>query len=206
MFRLVYVAFLGKFRGAEKEEEALHESPRSMTIPLTILGILAAIGGFIGIPHIFHLPNVLDKVLEPLIPAVNPVHYLHNVSTEWKMMGISVAIAIAGWLIAGSLYRKESTVPDKLATGSLGYIYKLVLNKYYVDEIYSVLVIRPVKRIGDFFWYYIDVILIDGAVNLAGMLATCCGRVIGLFQNGSVKMYAFSMLTGILILFWIFVG
>ncbi len=206
MFRLVYVAFLGKFRGAGKEEEALHESPRSMTIPLIILGILAAVGGFIGIPHIFHIPNLMDKVMEPLIPHINPFHYLHNVSTEWTMMGISVAIAIAGWLIARGLYRKESEVPGKLATGSLRHVYKLLLNKYYVDEIYFALVIRPVKRIGDFFWYYADVIFIDGAVNLAGMLATCCGRVISLFQNGSVKMYAFSMLTGILILFWIFLG
>ncbi len=206
MFRLVYIAFLGNFRGGEAEKEGLHESPRSMTIPLTILGILAAIGGFIGFPHIFHLPNLLDKTLEPLIPAVNPVHYLHNISTEWTMMGISVAIAIAGWVIARGLYRKESEIPARIAGGPFKYFYKLLLNKYYVDEIYFTLIVHPIKRIGDFFWYYIDVIFIDGAVNLSGMLATCCGRVITLFQNGSVKVYAFSMLTGILILFWIFVG
>ncbi len=205
MFRLIYVAFLGNFRGGEKEEEGLHESPRSMTVPLTILGVLAAVGGFIGIPHIFHLPNVLDKLLEPMIPAVNPVHYLHSVSTEWTMMGISVAIAILGWLIARTFYRGTSRKLVDGISNTFSYTHKVLLNKYYVDEIYFAIVVHPIKRIGDFLWYYVDVIFIDGAVNLAGMLATCCGRVITLFQNGSVKMYAFSMLTGILILFWIFV-
>ena len=206
MFRLIYVAFLGQFRGSEKEKEGLHESHRSMTVPLTILGVLAAVGGFIGIPHIFHMPNLLDKTLEPLIPAINPVHYLHNVSTEWTMMGISVAIAIAGWLIARSFYAGASRKAVDGLSRTFSYVHKLLLNKYYVDEIYFAIVVHPIKRIGDFLWYYVDVIFIDGAVNLTGMLATCCGRVITLFQNGSVKMYAFSMLTGILILFWIFIG
>ncbi len=121
-------------------------------------------------------------------------------------MGISVAIAIAGWLIARSFYAGASRKAVDGLSRTFSYVHKLLLNKYYVDEIYFAIVVHPIKRIGDFLWYYVDVIFIDGAVNLTGMLATCCGRVITLFQNGSVKMYAFSMLTGILILFWIFIG
>ena len=205
MFRLVYLTFFGDFRGNEREAEALHESPRSMTVPLIILAVLAAIGGFLGVPHVFHLPNLLEHILEPMIPAIAEGHLMHSVRLEWILMGGSVAIALVGFLVARAMYRKVSDVPEKIA-GSLGPVYRLLLNKYYVDEVYAAGVVHPIRRLADFLWYYVDVIVIDGLVNLAGMIASCMGRVVALFQNGSVKMYAFSMLAGILILFWVFLG
>jgi len=205
MFRLVYLTFFGSFRGNDQEAEALHESPRVMTVPLIILALLAAVGGFIGIPHVFHLPNLLEHTLEPMIPQIAVPHLLHSVKLEWILMGASVGIALVGFLVARALYGRESRIPEKMST-VMGPVYRLLLNKYYVDEIYAAGVVNPIRRFADILWYYFDVIVIDGLVNLAGMIATCLGRVVALFQNGSVKMYALSMLTGILILFWIFLG
>ena len=205
MFRLVYLTFFGEFKGDEKEAEALHESPRVMTVPLIILAVLAAVGGFIGIPHVFHLPNYLEFALEPVIPHIAVPHLLHSVKLEWILMGASVAIALVGFLVARSLYGRASQVPEKTAN-AIGPVYRTLLNKYYVDEIYAATVINPIKKLADILWYYVDVIIIDGLVNLSGMIAACFGRVVALVQNGSVKTYAVSMLAGILILFWIFLG
>ncbi len=205
MFRLVYLTFFGEFRGTEKESEALHESPKSMTIPLVILGVLAAVGGFLGIPHIFHAPNVMEHVLEPMVLVVNPVHLLHDVKLEWILMGVSVGIAALGWLLARTLYGRETDLPEKMASG-MAYGHRMLSNKYYVDEMYAAVIVRPIRRMAEILWYYVDVIVIDGVVNLSGMLMQCFGRVIALVQNGAVKVYALSMLVGILILFWVFLG
>jgi len=202
MFRLVYLTFLGEYKGEEKEAEALHESPATMTIPLIILGILSTVGGFLGIPHIFHLGNWLEHYLEPVIAKVHPMHYLHSVKMEWILMGVSVGIAILGFLIAKIMYGRKSTIAATLAD-KLSYVHRLLMNKYYVDEIYDAVVITPIKKFGEFLWLFIDVIIIDGIVNLSGMLVLCFGRLYSLVQNGAIKVYAFSMLAGILILFWV---
>lgn len=202
MFRLVFLTFHGEFKGEAKEEEALHESPSTMTIPLIILGVLSTIGGLIGIPHIFHIPNWLEHYLEPIIANVNQIHYLHDVKMEWILMIVSVSIAAFGLLIAWLLYGKKSTVAETIAN-KLSYMYRLLLNKYYVDEIYDAIIISPIKKIAEMLWLFVDVVIIDGIVNLSGMLVQCFGRLYSLVQNGAIKVYAFSMLAGILILFWV---
>jgi len=119
--------------------------------------------------------------------------------------GVSVGIAAVGWLLARTLYGRETELPQKMAS-SMGYAHRMLSNKYYVDEMYSAVIIRPIRKMAELLWYYVDVIVIDGVVNLSGMLMQCFGRVIALVQNGAVKVYALSMLVGILILFWVFLG
>ncbi len=203
MFRLVYLTFLGEFRGDKKEEEGLHESPSVMTVPLMVLAFLSVVGGWIGFPHIFKLPNLLEHYLEPVIATIGNIHYIHNVSLEWILLFVSVGLAVIGWLFARFLYGRKTDAPKKLAD-LFSYYYKILLNKYYVDEIYFALIVNPIKKIGDFFWLFIDTVIIDGFVNLCAYLARCVGKVYSLYQNGAVKVYALTMLGGILVLFWIF--
>lgn len=203
MFRLVYLTFLGDFRGGKEEEEGLHESPSVMTVPLMALAFLSVVGGWMGFPHIFHLPNLLEHYLEPMVENIGNIHFMHNVSMEWTLMFVSVGLAIVGWLVARFLYGRKTDAPSKLAN-TFNYFYKILLNKYYVDEIYFALIVNPVKKIGEFCWLFIDTVIIDGAVNLSASLARCVGKIYSLYQNGAVKVYALTMLGGILILFWIF--
>ncbi len=203
MFRLVYLTFLGDFRGGKNEEEGLHESPSVMTVPLMSLAFLSVVGGWLGFPHIFHLPNVLEHYLEPMVENIGGLHFMHNISMEWTLMFVSVGLAIIGWLFAKFLYGRKTDAPSKLAN-TFGYFHKILLNKYYVDEIYFALIVNPVKKIGEFCWLFIDTVIIDGAVNLSANLARCVGKIYSLYQNGAVKVYALTMLGGILILFWIF--
>ena len=203
MFRLVYLTFLGDFRGSKEEEEGLHESPSVMTVPLMALAFLSVVGGWMGFPHIFHLPNLLEHYLEPMVENIGHIHFMHNVSMEWTLMFVSVGLAIVGWLFARFLYGRKTDAPSKLAN-TFNYFYTILLNKYYVDEIYFALIVNPVKKIGEFCWLFIDTVIIDGAVNLSASLARCVGKIYSLYQNGAVKVYALTMLGGILILFWIF--
>ncbi len=203
MFRLVYLTFLGDFRGGKEEEEGLHESPSVMTVPLMALAFLSVVGGWMGFPHIFHLPNLLEHYLEPMVENIGNIHFMHNVSMEWTLMFVSVGLAIVGWLFARFLYGRKTDAPSKLAE-TFNYFYTILLNKYYVDEIYFALIVNPVKKIGEFCWLFIDTVIIDGAVNLSASLARCVGKIYSLYQNGAVKVYALTMLGGILILFWIF--
>ncbi len=205
MFRLVYLTFHGEYKGTKEEAEGLHESPATMTIPLMILAVLSAIGGFLGIPHIFHIPNWLEHYLEPIVVKVHEIHYLHSVQMEWILMGVSVAIAVLGWFVAKSLYSKQSDTAKNLAD-KMKYLHNLLMNKYFVDEIYEAVIINPIKKIGEILWLFVDVVIIDGIVNLSGMLVKCFGRLYSLLQNGAIKVYAFSMLAGILVLFWIILG
>ena len=203
MFRLVYLTFLGDFRGGKEEEDGLHESPSVMTVPLMALAFLSVVGGWMGFPHIFHLPNLLEHYLEPMVENIGNIHFMHNVSMEWTLMFVSVGLAIVGWLFAKFLYGRKTDAPSKLAN-TFNYFYTILLNKYYVDEIYFALIVNPVMKIGEFCWLFIDTVIIDGAVNLSASLARCVGKIYSLYQNGAVKVYALTMLGGILILFWIF--
>ena len=170
MFRAVYMTFHGAFRGGEEAEHHLHESPRSMTVPLIILGVLSIVGGFIGFPgQLFHKTgwNLIEDFLHPVIlplgeahgVAAATEHAVHGVSfgTEWLLVGISVAVAVVGWLIARRFYVGEGAFafPRKLAD-RLPLIHKLLFNKYWIDEIYSALIIRPVHRLAIFLWRIID--------------------------------------------------
>ena len=164
MFRAVYMTFHGTFRGGEEAEHHLHESPRSMTAPLIILGALSIVGGFIGFPgQLFHKTgwNLIEDFLHPVIlplgeahgAAVATEHAVHGISlgTEWLLVGISIAVAVVGWLIARRFYVGEGAfaLPGKLAD-RLPLIHKLLFNKYWIDEIYNALIIRPVHRLAIF--------------------------------------------------------
>jgi len=202
MFRLVYLTFFGKFRGTTEQQHHLHESPWTMTVPLIILGTLSLIGGWIGIPKLLSggaIPNFFHDFLEPAISKFGHVHVEHYThATEFSLMGLSVIIAIIGWFLARSMFSElKKELPDP---NTYSGIPKILWNKYWVDEIYDTIIVRPLKYLSTKIFLNIsDLKIIDGAANGS---ATGWRKVSSLFaflQTGNMQAYGFYMIVGIAI-------
>lgn len=203
MFRLYAMTFLGKFRGTETQEHHLHESPKAITIPLIILAILSVIGGWIGIPEVFiHGGHKLDEFLAPVFAQSNAVvktlgeqHHLSH-TTEYMLMGISVAAALAALVFAWTKFSKYQKA-EKEETG-LG---KVLANKWYVDELYDIIIVKPVLSIAKYLNNIFEKKGIDGFVNGVGKAVNYGSRQIRLLQSGQVGAYVLMMVLGILLFF-----
>ncbi len=199
MFRLYGMTFLGKFRGTHEQEHHLHESPKAITIPLVILAILAVVGGWIGIPEIFvHGGHRLEAFLEPIFAPSNALLKKHELShsKEYLLMGASVVFAFAAMLYAWNKFSKyQKTDAEEKGLG------KVLANKWYVDELYNSIIVKPVLSIGKFFTNIVERKGIDGIVNGVGKAVNYSSRQIRLLQSGQVGAYVLMMVLGILILF-----
>ena len=198
MFRLYATTFAGSFRGTHDQEHHLHESPSAMTIPLIVLALLAAVAGFLGIPAVF-APNAhwLEHFLEPVFAAsvaAKPIAEEANKGQEWMLMGISVAVALIGTLWAWLRYSRKPELEDATGFG------KVLANKWYVDEFYNAIVVKPLDMLGKFFTFF-DKWVIDWLVNGVGRLIRYGSRQIRLLQSGQVGGYVLLMVVGILVLF-----
>ncbi|MGF7230858.1 NADH-quinone oxidoreductase subunit L [Arachidicoccus sp.] len=202
MFRIYAMTFLGKFRGTEEQKHHLHESPKAMTIPLSILAILAVVGGFIGIPEVF-VPNahLLENYLRPIFAASEPLKHVHEVSrsTELLLMAISTILIILSIIWA---WTKFSNYEDQ-ARPTTG-IAKALENKWYVDEIYDALVANPLMKFTAFLKNIVEKSGIDGIVNGVGKFIQYSSRQIRLVQSGQVGSYILMMVLSLVILFLVF--
>jgi NADH-quinone oxidoreductase subunit L len=196
MFRLYATTFLGKFRGSNEQEAHLHESPLAMTLPLIVLAILSALGGAIGIPHIMGGNHWLSGQLSSIVSTPQEAHLA--VSTEWILMGVSVAIAAFALVIALSRYSKQTDEEPSSAIGKFFY------HKWYIDELYQKAIIEPLNKFALFLKEFIEKKVIDGAVNGTGKLVQFSARKVRLIQNGQAGYYILFMVLGIitLFLFW----
>ncbi|RMG64152.1 MAG: NADH-quinone oxidoreductase subunit L [Calditrichaeota bacterium] len=201
MSRLVFVTFFGQSRVEPEVEAHIHESPPVMTIPLMVLAVLSAIGGFVGVPAILGGENRFEHFLEPVfVGAEEHLHFAHVPhSLEYGLMLISILAALAGIGLAYGMYIKGSPDPDRLAQRFSG-LYKLLYNKYYVDEIYDALVVQPLLSFSRFLWRVVDNGLIDGLVNLTGRLGLLISQVLRRIQTGYVQNYAAVFVVGVLII------
>ncbi len=175
VFRAIFLCFFGEYRG----EGRPHESPPSMTIPLIVLAALSLGGGFLPVPHF----------LDPVFPAMEGQH-------ESALVFVSVALGLAGIGVAAWFYVLRPGLADRVAA-SLGGLYRLVYNKYFVDEIYWAAVVRPV--VGGsrtLLWRVMDAGVIDGIVNGIGGRARDAGRLVRLLQSGNIRSYATWVLLG----------
>ncbi len=203
MFRLYYVVFGGEYRGKGHP----HESPTSMTLPLVVLGGLTAVVGFLGVPVVFHLPNLMERFLEPLTPAVEGLagttfHLSHGM--EWALMIGSVVVAGLGWLAARALYRTDASWTwVKGFTARHPRLYDTVFNKYYVDEFYDRTVGAALRGVSRFCFSIIDGVLIEGPVNLSGFFVELTGNVLRFLHNGNLRTYALHIVLGVAILLWL---
>ena len=212
MTRLMWLVFFGEYRGDREKWDKAHESPSSMTVPLMLLAVLSIVGGWIGIPKVLtggKDVNLFHHWLAPAITEVGGGHdeaahgagIAHSTGEELALIGLALVVAIAGILVALSIYRREGAA-ERLAKRS-GPIYTLVRNLYWVDEFYEAVILRPFYALCRFFTA-IDKWVVDGLVNAAGATAEITGHVIKLFQTGFVRNYALMFLLGVVaILFYL---
>jgi NADH-quinone oxidoreductase subunit L len=179
VFRAMFLTFFGEYRGHEHP----HESPPSMTIPLAVLALLSLVGGFIRIP----------AWLESFFPGA-------EAPEEFSLVAISVAAGVIGILVAYVMYVRKPGLADTVAARAGGF-YRLAYNKYFIDEIYDHVVVKPVVAISRVvLWRGVDAGLIDGAVNGIGSQSQGIGSLLKLLQSGNIRSYATWVLFGSVIL------
>ena len=194
MFRLLFLTFFGKFRGTHEQEHHLHESPSSMTFPLIVLAILSVVGGLLGLPEFWHMPNWMSNNLETIIVRKNPSTLNHE--TEWMLMGIAVLAAAVTIYLAYIIYRQKKTIPLKEGDKMPG-LQTVIYNKYYVDEFYDAVIRKPLDVLSVAFHKFFDIQIIDGLVNGVGSTVKTLGSGIRLLQQGNIGFYIISMVIGI---------
>jgi NADH-quinone oxidoreductase subunit L len=197
MFRLLFLTFFGKFRGTHEQEHHLHESPASMTIPLVVLAALSIVGGLLGLPEFWQLPNWMHHQLEPVI--ARPHFSMLSHETEWLLMGIAVAAALVMIYITWVLFMKKKVLPAE-REDLLKPWQKLIYNKYYVDEVYEAGITKPINVIGKALYEFFDKQIIDGLVNGVGTLVKGAGSLIRLYQNGNIGFYVMNMALGVILI------
>ncbi len=207
MFRLVSLTFLGKERFGHDVHP--HESPKVMTIPLMILAVLSIFGGYVGIPELFsgENGNLFHNWLEPVFSnAERKLDYFNNHThfEEILLMTISIAVAVISMYLAFVIYTRKRSIAEVVSAKFAG-IYKLLWNKYYVDEVYDATVVNPIKVTSEsFLWKIADTRIIDGFVNGTASLINKISGYIRLIQTGVTQFYAIIMMLGIaLTLLWI---
>jgi NADH-quinone oxidoreductase subunit L len=209
MFRLVFMTFTGECRINPKAKSHLHESPFVITFPLIVLGILAVVGGYVGMPKVLGmLPNYLEHYLEPVFQESH--HFVqqqlqghgeahHSHALEFGLMGVSVVIALIGIGIAYVLYKVSPSIPAKF-TASFPALHRAVYNKWYIDELYDFLFVNPCKAFGNFLWKGFDVVVVDGIVNGVATVVKGFGGMLRHIQTGYVHNYALSMALGVVVI------
>ncbi|HJL94119.1 MAG: NADH-quinone oxidoreductase subunit L [SAR324 cluster bacterium] len=202
MFRMIYLTFHGESRVDSHTAEHVHESPLSMTIPLMILALLAVTGGFFGVPHVFHLiPNGMENYFQGFFTEIPSGH--GAVSTEWTLMGFSVAFALLAWFVAGRLYHSGFDLASRLRS-KCEPLYQLSLNKWYVDEFYNSVIIQPGRLFSThILWRLFDQNVIDRAVNTTADVARMVGNSIRPLQNGLTQNYALIFTLGAFLILWL---
>jgi NADH-quinone oxidoreductase subunit L len=203
MFRLVFLVFHREPRASDGMAHHPHEAPSAMRVPLMILAGLSVVAGFIGIP-IIEGAHLIRAYLEPVftrypLPPEALGHALHRPGLELVMLLISLALAIGGILLAMYMYLIDTTLPERISTQFHG-VYRLLMGKYYIDELYDWLVVEPVKRSAAWLWAQVDMGLVDGTVNQAGEFVRQDSAWLSRVQSGFVRNYALSIFLGAVVI------
>jgi len=200
MFRLLFMTFFGDYHGVQVDAHGHanashghdgqgepHESPMVMLVPLMILALLSVVGGLVGIGNRF------EHFLEPVFgsgAAADAAGEAANHGTELLLMGISVTVAVLGFIFAYVLYVSKPYLPQKIAEALNGF-YTAVLNKYYVDELYAKLFVKPlVDGSTSILWQGVDRKVIDDTVNNAADGARHVSDEVRHMQSGNLRSYA----------------
>jgi len=201
MFRLLFMTFFGDYHGAQVDAHGHgslahghddhghgepHESPMVMLVPLMILALLSVLGGFVG----YH--NGFEHFLEPVFGTgiAESAGESTGRGTEFLLMGISVLVAFAGAILAWFLYVSKPYLPQKIADGLNGF-YTAVLNKYYIDELYAKLFVKPlIDGSTSILWQGVDRKIIDDSVNNAADGARQVSDEVRQMQSGNLRSYA----------------
>ncbi|QKZ11956.1 NADH-quinone oxidoreductase subunit L [Spirosoma sp. KUDC1026] len=201
MFRLLFLTFFGEFRGTEDQKHHLHESPVTMTAPLVVLAVLSAIGGLLNLPG----SGWLGEFMAPLFEnsrQVNPEAFAESTiehSTEYILMAVSAGVALLALGLAYVMYISRSAVPAP-DSAERSAPEQVIYNKYYVDEIYETIIVRPIRGMGDAFYSFGEFV-IDGVVNGVAWLVRQSAAQLRLLQNGSIGFYVLAMVVSMVVIF-----
>jgi NADH-quinone oxidoreductase subunit L len=201
MFRLLFLTFFGTTRASDDVIHHAHESPKSMTIPLMVLAILSSIGGWMGIPEVLGGANQIEEFLSPVFAASQAHLHLTHLSdaTEFGLMGTVITLTVALISVAYVIYVKKNSIP--VAEGKeLSVGHSLLYNKYYVDELYEAIIVKPLFWLSTFFERFIEKLGIDGLVNGVGNTVIRGSKVARLLQTGNIGFYIFAMVVSIVLI------
>jgi NADH-quinone oxidoreductase subunit L len=200
-FRIIFLVFHGKFRGTPKSdnrrEHHLHESPKVMTIPLIILAVGAIAAGWVGIPELLGGGNWISHFFEPVVgyPEITATY-----AEKWMVIGIAIFVALTGIFMAWVFYSLKPEIPKTLAAKFKG-IYTTLWNKYYVDELYDFIAVKPTKWIASSILVAVtDGKIIEGIVNGVPGAIRNFGERLRKLQTGHLQHYAVSMAIGLFVI------
>lgn len=220
MWRLVSLVFLGRYRGRSEVLQHAHDAPFSMAMPLVVLATGSVLVGFLGTPTFLGGSNAIEHWLHPSLSGAEvqvedrlafvseepPRHELAGSEThasaaaEWGAAGAAFASALLGLLLAAQLYVRRPEAATELAA-RFAALKGLLSNKYYVDEMYTQTIVRPIRSLSDaVLWRIVDQRMIDGAVNMTGGLTKVFSYVFRFAQDGYVQTYVLVVVLGALAL------
>ncbi len=228
MFRLIFMTFHGTSRVDREAEHHIHESPKSMLVPLMILAALSIVGGWVSWPEIFggnsHFINFLSTVVAvPHEARIEPLKGASSRLGEIHLMLLSEGLVVLGILFAWYLYVKRTDLPEKIAK-AFGGFYRLVYNKYYVDQLYDAMFVNRAKDLGlalgafdrnvidgvgvngagwltrfisnvSIWW---DTWIVDGSVRLFAYIVWCLNIPVRMIQDGLVQSYMLLIVLGLI--------
>ena len=236
MWRLMYMTFYGNSRVAPEVAAKIHESPPVMTAPLQALAIGSILAGWLGVPKVWTIFPEKMRLFEAWLAPVfaNPTalaaeeagHASHDVGLEWLLMAVSVTIAVAGIIVARVFYKIKPEIPESLGAKFPG-VHKVLLNKWYLDEIYDFFFVDGFAKGGGKALGWFDRNVVDGAVNAVGWLTRSFARIsmwwdtwvidgavrlssfmvkvasypVRILQTGQVQSYALFIVVGAIVLF-----
>lgn len=190
MFRALYLTFFGEFRGTKHQREHVHESPATMTIPLVVLAVLSLLGGLLGVPGY----SWMGEYLKPVLPVSAGGEHHHLGVVEYSLMALAVVGALVGIFFAYYLYLLKKNVPleDNKKRG----VKKLIYHKFYVDECYHALFVKPVYGLATFLSEVVDVVISAVVQGVARGVHFASGKM-RLLQSGNMGMYLIVFVIGL---------
>jgi NADH-quinone oxidoreductase subunit L len=201
MFRLLFLTFFGAERYDDKHGH-VHESPRNMLVPLVVLAMLAVGGGWMAAPHLWGGSNHFEQYLAPVFstaaetPAAAADASRDVSELLQALLGAPVIAGLIGFFFAWWFYIRSPKTPKKLAD-SLAATYKLLSEKYFVDEFYAAVIVRPLVWISDkILWRVVDEGVIDGTVNGVARVSQEAGDRLRYISTGNMRTYAAWILVG----------
>lgn len=198
MFRVFILTFYGDFRGTEKQAHHLHESPISMTLPLIILAVFSVGGGIINLPHFAGGNEFLAHWLAPLLPEAGEAGEVNFLSLEG---GAPLLAAFLPAFLAIYVFGMQKSVPSEDA--EISGIQKVIYHKFYIDELYDMLFVKPIAFLSNFFFQVIDFLVIDLFVEGLGRFVKYASSEFRRAQTGNVGIYLFCMVAAIVVILFV---
>jgi NADH-quinone oxidoreductase subunit L len=204
MFRLLFLTFFGS-QQYDEHKVHVHESPKNMTVPLIILAVLSVCGGWMAAPQLMGGVNHFEQFLAPVLATAGasaaPAAESSGSGGEilQALLGAPVIAGLLGFLLAWWFYIQSPETPKKLAE-SLSAPYKLLSGKYFIDELYAAVFVRPLVWISDkVLWHTVDERVIDGAVNGVAFVSRESGDRLRHANTGNIRSYATWIVLGVLV-------